>query len=113
MLITCEVNLYHVNNYGKALDRKLVDFRGMNTIATLLFKDSPYYYDYISSPFKDFPMLNMIFLYCKQTKRFNKELVPYLIEAGLSEDSIENIQKRFSVVGITKLLIRRLLSVVK
>lgn len=101
------------NNYGQLIERKIVDFGGFNKISKLIFRNSSYYEDYIKSPFKDLNFVGMVYLYCRQKKQFCNELYPYLIEAGWNEKNWNDFKNRFSVTGLVKLLIWRIISIVK
>lgn len=111
--LNCTVGTYNDDLGSDKVNRKMVDFGGFNKIAKMLFKDTPYYSDYINSPFKDADPFDLIYLYCYDTKNYLDRLLPYLKEAGWSEKYTNKFISRFSILGLLKLTIRSLISYLK
>ena len=59
--LNCTVGTYNDDLGSDKVNRKMVDFGGFNKIAKMLFKDTPYYRDYINSPFKDEDPFDLIY----------------------------------------------------
>lgn len=80
------------NNYGKMVDRIMVDYVGIPQVINAVTNDDilkKYFYKVIDL---DHPFINLQEAYIKDTKKFNLVLVPKLIEFGWKADDIKLIK---------------------
>lgn len=95
------------NNYGNGVKRAVIDYFGFYKYGESLFKDTYYYYDWIKLPNLDHNWYSLALLYISERKEFERDLEPFLIKAGWSEEHITDLKKSVSDKFILRLLFRK------
>lgn len=108
--LNCTIGSYNDDLGTDRINRKVVDFYGFNKIAKLLFLNTPYYQDYIRCPFVDSDPLILSKLYCAYPKKFEKQLLPFLLEAGWTNEYWLKFKRTYSLFGIIKLFVKSCIS---
>lgn len=101
------------NNYGKKIDRAVVDYKGLKIIANAVFQNDTYKSYFLKAINADHSVISLQTLYRMSPVEFCRKLEPYLLSTSWSENQIRELKQSSSFMFNVRIMAHRLISALK
>ncbi len=98
------------NNYGKRIDRVLVDYKGLLTIANCVFENIAFRNCFLRAIDIDHSIISLQTLYRISPKEFNRKLEPYLLATSWDKNKLAELKQSSSASFAIRIIAHRIIS---